>query len=101
MNEIIGRFDASKEVIALWRKAADTWRLPYWDWTTEHVPTAVRTVELNIVAMPMIGAEEFQGKLDNPLGKFTNPLLLPMGHESLGRFKIPLHNDEKYGKYPV
>ena len=101
MKEIIGRFETSEEEITKWRKAADTWRLPYWDWTTEKVPGAVRTGEVELVAMPVTQAEEVRGKLDNPLHKFTNPSLKPMGHSSMGDFKIPSHKDPKHGTYPV
>lgn len=97
MKEIIGRFEADDKEIAKWTKAADTWRLPYWDWSTEHVPEAVRTVEFSIVA-PVIQPAVLIG---NPLHKFTNPSLKPMGDPSMGDFKIRSHDDGKHGNYPV
>ena len=100
MKEIIGGFEASEEATAQWSKAADTWRLPYWDWATEHVPKAVSMGEANIVT-PGIRAEDVMGKLDNPLRKFTNPSLVPMGHESMKTFAIPSHTDPRRGTYPV
>ncbi len=98
MKEIIRDFEASDEVMAEWNKAADTWRLPYWDWSTEHVPKAVDTDALNIVT-PVTRAEEIEGKLENPLKKFTNRV--PMGDPSMKEFAIPFHEDPKYGRYPV
>lgn len=101
MKEIVGRFEDSEEEIAKWRKAADTWRLPYWDWTTEYVPGAVKAGELKIIAMPITRAEGVSGKLENPLQRFTNPSLVPTGDDSMDRFKIPSHKDPNYGTYPV
>ena len=100
MKEIIRDFEASDEVMAEWNKAADTWRLPYWDWSKEYVPKAVRTNELNIVA-PVTRAEKVEGTLDNPLNKFTNPSGVPMGDSTMGDFAIPPHEDKTHGKYPV
>ena len=100
MKEIIGRFEADDKEMAEWSKAADSWRLPYWDWSTEHVPKAVKTVELNIVT-PIIRAEKVLGTLENPLHKFTNPSRKPMGDPCMGEFAIPFHDDKDHGKYPV
>ena len=101
MKEIIKRFEAGDEEMAEWSKAADSWRLPYWDWSTEHVPKAVGTVDLNIVT-PVIRAGKVLGTLENPLHKFTNPSGKPMGDKkAMENFAIPPHDDKDHGKYPV
>ena len=101
MKEIIGDFEANDETIAKWTKAADTWRLPYWDWTTEHIPEAVKLGQLELVEMPVYRTQEVTGGLVNPLHKFTNPSLKPMGDPSMGKFRIPPHKDDTHGTYPV
>lgn len=102
MKEIIGRFENvdSKE-LAEWSKAAASWRLPYWDWSTQKVPQAVRTADLTIVA-PAFRAENVAGTPpENPLEKFSNPTGKPMGDPSMENFKIPPHDDKQDGTYPV
>ena len=101
MKEIPRGHEASAEEMAEWRKAADTWRLPYWDWTTERVLEAVRMGQVDLVPMPGGQAEKVIPKLDNPLRKFTNPSLKPMGDPSMGKFALHPHNDPNYGTYPV
>lgn len=101
MKEIVSRFQADDNEMATWRNAADTWRLPYWDWSTEKVPEAVKTVEPRLVAMPVMRPEEVPGKFENPLHKFTNPSLKPMGDPSMKQFRIPSHKDDPHGTYPV
>ena len=101
MKDIVSRFQAGDDELALWRNAANTWRLPYWDWSTERVPEAVTTGEMKLIAMPVMRAGGVPGKLENPLHKFTNPSLKPMGDESMKEFAIPCHNDGTHGTYPV
>ena len=100
MKEIIADLPGGDEQKAKLDKAADTWRLPYWDWTTERVPKAVRIPKMNIVT-PEIRVEEHIGILENPLRKFTNPVGIPMGHEDMKQRKIPCHDDPPHSRYPV
>ena len=101
MKEIVSRFQVGDDELTLWRNAANAWRLPYWNWSTERVPEAVKTNELKLIAMPVMRPEEVPGKLENPLHKFTNPSLKPMGDGSMEDFAIPSHNDGTHGTYPV
>ena len=97
MKEIIDDLSIGDEEKAEWYKAADTWRLPYWDWSTECVPEAVKMDKVNIDT-PVFRTPVL---VDNPLHKFRNPTGVPMGHSSMEVFKIPSHNDGKHGTYPV
>ena len=101
MKGIVSRFKVGDDERTLWRNAANAWRLPYWDWSTERVPEAVTTNELKLIVTPITEPEEVLEKLENPLHKFTNPSLKPMGDESMKRFAIPYHNDGTHGTYPV
>ena len=100
MKKVIGRLRLRDDDKAKWDRAADTWRLPYWDWSTERVPKAVRIPELNIIT-PEIRVEEHIGILENPLHKSTNPSKKPMGDVSMKPYAIDKHEDPDNGTYPV
>ena len=98
MNSIIDDWklsDPNEE--AMWRNAANQWRLPYWDWAVPQpyindfgVPK-VCTFEDVTISMPYGKSQT----IANPLKKFSNPKKdanghpVPMGDSSMGVNAIP------------
>jgi tyrosinase len=93
MNTIIDRSVPSARQ-AVWRDAAQEWRLPYWDW-------AARQGYINNYGVPEIFTRERIDIIDfadnspvttvsttNPLWKFSNPLGFEMGHRTMGIYRI-------------
>ncbi|KAK4694655.1 hypothetical protein P7C71_g2972, partial [Lecanoromycetidae sp. Uapishka_2] len=102
MRSQIADFVVSKEEQDQWYKAADNWRLPYWDWGVEQtyskkygVPHLLTLEKIEILAPGTEFKRNDPTPWNNPLYKFVNPLGVNMGNEKvMGRFRIP--NDEKY-----
>ncbi|KAF4990549.1 hypothetical protein FGRMN_8410 [Fusarium graminum] len=81
MNEIIDAWELSETEIARWKKAADGWRLPYWDWARKQKYTqnfalpqvlTLETVEIfppQDLKVPIKNPETYP----NPLFGFENP----------------------------
>ena len=109
MNSIIDNWkisDSNEE--GKWRKAANQWRLPYWDWAIPQpyinnfgVPK-VCTYEEVTISMPY-------GKtrtITNPLKQFSNPkkdaggLPVPMGDPSMGENAIKCDDPNQGLKHP-
>lgn len=71
VNEIIPMIHKDQKA---WREAADSWRLPYWDWALHsRVPKLCDepTIYLN-------APEGLPSKIDNPLYRFKMPSNQPM-----------------------
>ncbi|KAG4440203.1 hypothetical protein IFR05_004282, partial [Cadophora sp. M221] len=74
-----------------WEDAAKQWRLPYWDW-------AVKQRYMGDYGLPEIFTKERVPILNfdrttttniiNPLWKFSNPTGVPMGHRSMGIYRL-------------
>ena len=73
----------------LWKIAAQTWRLPYWDWASNsNVPELLTKELLEIVeSASIVGGVKIR-KVHNPLWKFSMNTGKPMGDESHGPYKI-------------
>ena len=53
-----------------WEHAANTWRFPYWEWSTHKLPDIVVHGEL-ITIRELLGSTEEHVR--NPLWQFNNP----------------------------
>lgn len=70
MKEIIrssGRIVSPRE----WERAADTWRFPYWDWTTSKLPEIV--VYGKFLEIQKLGGSEDTERVRNPFWQFDIP----------------------------
>jgi hypothetical protein len=91
MLEIIARSDSAAVDRTVWEDAARNWRLPYWDW-------GVKQTYIEDYGLPEIFTKERIPILNfdqttttnivNPLWKFSNPTGVPMGHRSMGVFRL-------------
>ena len=82
-----------------WQEAAETFRLPYWDWArTPKLPELCNLESINIVTAKYPNGKDFP----NPLLKFVNQNesgeVVPMGDQTMGDFKI---HDNHTGNLPV
>ena len=81
---IVEGFD--EEVRPEWEEAADTWRLPFWDWgTTTSVPILSRSP---IAIVPTADGKGEQ-PIPNPLYQFRNPTGEEWGALKVDNFKDP------------
>ncbi|KAF3394050.1 Tyrosinase [Penicillium rolfsii] len=80
VNEVIPQFPAEQQ--AGWRKQADSWRLPFWDWARKgrgRCPDLAKTPTINVPS-PAGGFV----RIDNPLFQFRMPTNKPMRSEGVG-----------------
>lgn len=70
MKEIISskRKDISQRE---WQHAADTWRFPYWDWTTSRLPDIV--IHGNSLRIQKLDRSEDTERVRNPFWQFSIP----------------------------
>ncbi|KAK8131364.1 hypothetical protein PG984_007802 [Apiospora sp. TS-2023a] len=67
-----------------WKQAADSWRLPFWDWgVNAKVPALADKPEVTVTAPP--GKKV---RIENPLYQFRMPNDRPMGSEAVGKLTI-------------
>lgn len=78
-----------------WRTAAETWRLPYWDFALR------RTYNENSACLPKIALTETNPLGDSSISTPTLPLpLIPISPENpLYAFRYPLKEGEKLTDY--
>ncbi|KAJ4146106.1 hypothetical protein NW754_001569 [Fusarium falciforme] len=92
MKAIIEEWKLEKDEDSIWREAADTWRLPYWDW-------ARRQVYAETFALPevltMATVKIFPPRKDKETG---DPL--PFGKMPKGKEKYNI-NDNQKDKNPI
>jgi tyrosinase len=91
MIGIIARHVPAGSQRTAWEDAAKQWRLPYWDW-------AVKQRYIGDYGLPEIFTKERVPILNfdrttttniiNPLWKFSNPTGVPMGHRSMGIYRL-------------
>lgn len=70
MNELIsskGRNISRRE----WQRAADTWRFPYWDWTTSKLPEIV--IHGSFLRIQKLDRSEDTERVRNPFWQFNLP----------------------------
>lgn len=70
MKQIIGskgRIVSPRE----WERAADTWRFPYWDWTTSELPKIV--VYGKFLEIQKLDGSEDTERVRNPFWQFDIP----------------------------
>ena len=70
-----------------WHIAADKWRLPYWDWTSNELP--------DIATKPTISV------LDPVTGEWAPPISNPMYSFRIDPTKYKTMGDPKLGKYAI
>ncbi|KAL2825952.1 common central domain of tyrosinase-domain-containing protein [Aspergillus cavernicola] len=88
---IIPGLQVSRKIKDVFRKAASTWRLPYWDWAKEpKIPKLLCRPKLKI---NVAGKET---KMDNPLFKFRMPEGQKMGEFEVELLKSPEFDDPLY-----
>ncbi|KAF4461201.1 hypothetical protein FALBO_12005 [Fusarium albosuccineum] len=77
MNDIIDEWGLESSLKAEWKAAADTWRLPYWDWARKqkynkkYSLPAVLLVDQTTIYPP--DKPEGQTGVENPFWGFSNP----------------------------
>lgn len=54
-----------------WQRAADTWRFPYWDWTTSKLPDMV--IHGNSLEIQTLDGSENTERVRNPFWQFSIP----------------------------
>lgn len=83
-NEIVPNF--AEEGRSDWQKAAQTWRLPFWDWgITTSVPDLCK-YPTTLVPTADGKSEEI---ITNPLFQFRMPTNQPMSSAGMANFKDP------------
>lgn len=83
------KFPAAEQ--AAWRQAADTWRLPYWDWAVSgKVPTLAYSPQVTVTMPPGQTV-----RIENPLYQFKMPNNKNMGSEQVGTITEKGENGEK------
>lgn len=113
MKAIIEEWKLEKDEDSIWKEAADTWRLPYWDWARRQVYAEtfalpeVLTMATVTIFPPKSKAELYEEKYPNPLYGFDNPEKdketgdpLPFGKMPKGKEKYNL-NDNQKDKNPI
>ncbi|KAL1977859.1 hypothetical protein VTN31DRAFT_718 [Thermomyces dupontii] len=89
INELVPNFPEADR--PAWQEAAETWRLPYWDWArTNKVP--------KLAKYPTTFVPTFDGgveRIDNPLYQFKMPNLKTWDSEGVTNFKDPWVQDEE------
>lgn len=84
VDDIIPKFPA--DVQQSWKDAANSWRLPFWDWArTTKVPRLARYPTTIVPTADGKGEE----RISNPLYQFIMPNNRNMGTEKVGHFKDP------------
>lgn len=83
-KEIASEFD--EDIRAEWEEAADTWRLPFWDWATQ--TTVPHLSKAPIALIPTANGKGEQ-PIPNPLYQYRSPLGEPWGTLSVEDFKDP------------
>ena len=77
VNQIIPQFPSGERQV--WQEAADTWRLPFWDWAANpKVPNLAISDEVTVTAPPGVTV-----RMPNPLYKFQMPNDQRMGSEGV------------------
>lgn len=72
-----------KNTQAEWLKAAETWRLPFWDWAIKPMSKYISEPVLSI------SVDGEQTKLPNPMYKFKMPQDKTMGDYGVGDIRNP------------
>lgn len=84
IHELIPEYPQSMH--ASLRAAADSWRLPYWDWATNPRIPALASRPKVVVSMP--GKVIKRVLMDNPLYQFKMPNNKNMASEGVGDVKL-------------
>lgn len=101
MKAIIEEWKLEKDEAAIWKEAADTWRLPYWDWARHQVYAEtfalpeVLTMAAVKIFPPKSKADLYEEKYPNPLYGFDNPEKDEQTGDPLPFGKMP-KSKEKY-----
>ncbi|KAH6849645.1 tyrosinase [Chaetomium sp. MPI-CAGE-AT-0009] len=92
VDEVIPRMGVGREGENYLRAAANSWRLPFWDWAKNpEIPKLVRPARFRI---PLIKKE-----IDNPLYKFKMPNGRKMGDYGVGLLKsVEFDKPIQYGE---
>ncbi|OJJ44489.1 hypothetical protein ASPZODRAFT_18679 [Penicilliopsis zonata CBS 506.65] len=106
VQEVIEEGISDPAIKATWTAAADTWRLPFWDWAIKQqdtqelgLPNLLSEANVKILKVGDTETEPF----DNPLYKFVNRLpvgkdkweKVAMGDPRMGKYKIQAENFDK------
>lgn len=78
-----------------WQDAANSWRLPYWDWAADpDVPAVVRQRDLSIMGFD----NKTQESITNPLYQFTTGAISTFKEAG----QVPLFNDRSsFGQWAI
>ncbi|GAB1310590.1 tyrosinase [Madurella fahalii] len=92
VDEVIPGMGMGRQVENELRAAANSWRLPFWDWAKNpQIPSLLRAPKLNITLIKRV--------IENPLYKFTMPRGEKMGVYGVGPLKVPDFDDAvEYGE---
>ncbi|WAO84705.1 Tyrosinase [Fusarium falciforme] len=116
MKAIIQEWKLEEDEDSIWREAADTWRLPYWDWARHQVYAEtfalpeVLTMAAVKIFPPESKAELYEEKdaYPNPLYGFDNPEKdgqtgdpLPFGKMPKGKEKYNINDSQEDDDHPV
>lgn len=72
MEEILSSMTVSEKISQReWQRAADTWRFPYWDWTTSKLPDIV--IHGNSLETQTLDGSENTERVRNPFWQFSIP----------------------------
>lgn len=91
--------DVNSDEKKLWREAAMTWRLPYWDWAQKQTNSKTFTLP-SVLTKPKVriyppgtGTDQTVHEMGNPLWEFENPTRVngepvPFGDSRMGEQAI-------------
>ncbi|KAK8108340.1 uncharacterized protein PG998_010353 [Apiospora kogelbergensis] len=91
VKQIIPNFPKSEQ--QSWQQAADTWRLPFWDWAANpRIPALADKPEVTVTAPP--GQKV---RIENPLYQFRMPNDEPMSTQGVGTVTTDEEESFEYG----
>ncbi|KAL2675750.1 hypothetical protein Neosp_011941 [[Neocosmospora] mangrovei] len=116
MKAIIEEWKLEKDEDSIWREAADTWRLPYWDWARHQVYAETFALP-EVLTMAAVKIFPPESKTDlyndreaypNPLYGFDNPEKdeqtgdpLPFGKMPKGKEKYNIGDTQRHDGKPI
>ncbi|MCJ1314037.1 hypothetical protein MMC25_007717 [Agyrium rufum] len=92
LESVVGPI-SDHDIKNIWTKAANTWRLPYWDWALPQKDTKQYGVPaiLDKREVQVVNPDGSAFSLDNPLYRFVNTLdneKIAMGDKKMGEFAV-------------
>lgn len=98
MSDIVPTIPSSEQ--ATWAAAAQSWRLPYWDWAASYNEAAL-PVLLTSETITISKPGNKSDSVPNPLVRFSNPNGLAMGDPKMKDLRIARFGINQNVAFPV